>query len=686
MILEFVWIEDYGVIKNQGFNFNPNVLYSFDSTKGELHKEINAAIPAGFFNISNDTIINISALVGANGTGKSTVLQFISSFLTYSRPLHGFIVTEKQVINKSDNIISFSKVWPGKTPKILNRLDLINNYRGKGMSPPLTAKDDTRNNPMGLRILENLVTDTRVIFYSGEVNLQHTNRVYQSLLSMSDEFENSHFTDISDIALMANDQRRYSADKAVYSGENPILAYRSGESQRFIDLMLSEYKNQIPFALDNLTLALNFNDITNIFFDSYDEMAFGPIVNLLIENLKKVKRKNSKKLIAFLRMIEHYGIGGYFNDKLGTEERANPSAKLKVNLYHHLLLRHLREQLMTTMGELTEKNKLRHFISLLAEIGEIFTTGKPYTEQIQEYFKSTQFAINYTGRLNFKAVNAFHEKMLALNLWQYDKFTMNLSEPGNINLAIEALNTFDKDSKLKYQPSTIFDLDIRGLSTGEKQFLKIFSRFIAYNLNNKSPYFHEKTFILLIDEFDIGFHPLWQRKFLKKWITFLESYINQSNRRNIKVQLILTSHSPFVVSDLPKQCINFLSKEEGEQFSKVDNLHAHHETFGANIHELYSDSFFLSGALMGDFAKSKIDALFQQLQGDDPLAEPDVVKSLMQVIGEPIIRTKLAEMYAKKIGENIEVARLTTQQEYITRRLNEIERNAPDKTDTIKKS
>ena len=349
-----------------------------------------------------------------------------------------------------------------------------------------------------------------------------------------------------------------------------------------------------------------------------------------------------------------------------------------VHLLHHLLLRHFREQLMTTMGELTEKNKFLHFFSLLAEIEKIFTTGKPYIEQIQEYFKSTQFAKNYTGRLNFKAVNAFHQKMLDLNLWQDDKFAMNLSEPGNINLAIDALNTFDKDSKLKYQPSTIFDLDIRGLSTGEKQFLKIFSRFIAYNLNNKSAHFNEKTFIVLIDEFDIGFHPLWQRKFLKKWITFLESYVNQSTGKTIKVQLILTSHSPFVVSDLPKQCINFLSKIEDEQVSRVDNLGAHHETFGANIHELYSDSFFLSGALMGDFAKSKIDAIFQQLQADAQLVEPSVIRSLIQLIGEPIIRTKLTEMYARKVGDSVEVARLTAQQEYIRRRLNEIERNAPD--------
>lgn len=675
MILEFVWIEDYGVIKNQGFNFNPNVYYSFNKETGELYKETNDGIPSDFFNISNDTIVSISALVGANGTGKSTVLQFISSFLTYSRPLGGFIITDKQIINKSDNLIKLSDMWPGKKPAILNRLELINNYRATGAAKPLTPSDDTKNNPMGLRILENIINNTRVIFYSGEVNLEHTNRVYQSLLSMSDEYENSHFTDISDIALMANDQRRYRTDKAVYSGENPVLAYRSGESQRFVDLMLSEYKSLIPFPLDNLTLGLGFNDIDKVYFDSYDEMAFTAIVNLLKIIIAKSKPKPSKKTIAFLEEMEGYGLGGYFNNKLFQSEKTGPKDNLKIHLFHHLLLRHIREQLMETMGELTEKKKSAYFFSLLSEIEKAFTSDKSYLKQIVDYFKSTKFALQNTGSLNLKAVEDLHKKLVALNLWEYEKFTMNLSKMQNINIVIEALNTFDKDAKLKYKPSTIFELDIRGLSTGEKQFLKIFSRFIAYNLNNKSQYLKEKTFIILIDEFDIGFHPLWQRKFLNTWIIFLEKYINQTFENRIQVQIILTSHSPFVVSDLPKQCINFISKKADQKDSKVDNLNEHHSTFGANIHELYSDSFFLSGALIGDFAKAKIDEAFKLLSGNDPIPKSKDIKSLIKIIGEPILRAKLSEMYAESIGENVELARLKTQQEYITQRLKEIEGN-----------
>ncbi|OJY97981.1 MAG: hypothetical protein BGP13_09970 [Sphingobacteriales bacterium 40-81] len=676
MILEFVWIEDYGVIKNTGFNFNPNRLYSFSKDTGEISREVKNEIPDGFFNIDNDTVTHVSTLVGANGSGKTTVLEFIAGFLTYSRPLGGFIITDGEVINKSDINVKLSDNWSGIKPKMLNRLELINNNRARREGKPLTDKDDTKNNPLGLRILDNLITDTRLIYYSGEANLEHTNRVYQSLLSLSDEFENSRYTDISDIALMAHDQFRYRTDKAVYSGENPILAYRSGESQRFIDLMLSDYRSVIPFSLDRLILNFGFNDIDKIFFDSYDEMAFTPIINLLKVTLEDTEIKISESTIRLIEEIETMGIGGYFNQKLFEYEGKYPAESLKVNLYHHLVLRYVREQLMQTMGELTEKNKLQFFLSLFTDIEHSFLTEASYLEQIKDYFKKTKLGSQKIGSLKLGAVETFYKKMEALRLWKDGRFSMGLSDLPTIDKILNALRILDSKSGLQYKVSTIFDLDIRGLSTGERQFLKLYSRFLTFDLNNKNNPLKEKQFIILIDEFDIGFHPLWQRKFLCTWIKFLESFINKPGTDKIRVQLIITSHSPFVLSDLPRQCVNFLtnkttSLDDVEVSVSVKNK----ATFGANINELYSDSFFLTGALMGDFAKMKLDKVFQELLGKNPLQDKEAIKSLIQLVGEPIIRTKLAEMYAERNGENLELARLKSQQEYINNRLKEIEDN-----------
>ncbi len=652
MTLEYVWIENYGVVKEQGFNFNPSVFYNFNKETGELSKEGRNEVPIDFFNVTNDTVNNITALVGANGTGKSTVLEFVSGFLAYYRPLGGFVIYGDRLINKSDVKVTFSEIWFGEKPTILDRRDLINAQRRADGVNELPIDADTRNSPSGLPIFGNIINDARVIYFSGEANLQHTNRVYESLLSLSDEYANSYFTDISDIALMATDQNRYRSDKAIYSGENPVLTYRSGESERFIDLMLSEYRNLIPFSLDGLNLGFSFNDISSSFFKSYDEMAFGAIIYLIEEYLKLKKTKISKKTLEIIKGIEDYGLAGFFNQKFNPYDRRDQDENLRIHLYHHLFLRHLREQIMETMGELTERNKLGYFTTLISEIAQSFTTSKSYIEQIKDYFIKTKFASQNTGSLHLKSVEIFYEKLATLKLWEYEKFNMNLSDLTVIEDLLISLSSFDANSGLNYKVSTIFDLDIRGLSTGEKQFLKIFSRFVAFKLNNKDNYLKAKQFIILIDEFEIGFHPLWQQKFLSTWIDFLERFVNQSPENRIKVQLILTSHSPFVVSDLPSQCINFLSKNEDGKGSTVDGLGVHQATFGANIHELFTDSFFLKDGLMGEFARNKIEELIKEIKGAAEiitLAKYETFyKKRVDIIGERFLKTKILELIASK--------------------------------------
>lgn len=657
MIIEFVWIEEYGVIKNQGFNFNPNVAYKFNKESGELTRETKNKVPSNFFNISNNTISCISALIGANGTGKTTILEFISRFLFVPMSSGGVMVTEKEVINKTKQTINLAGEWNTNNYTIFNRLEIINTHRSyEGSS--IVDNEDGYVNTMSLRILGNLVKDTKLIYYSGETNLEHTNRVYESLLSLSDEYENSLYTDISDISLIANDQRRYRTDKAIYSGENPVLTHRSGETQRFINLMQSEYRNFIPFSRDNLSIGLSFNDIDETFFVSFDELALKPILALfeLLIQSPQSEISISQSTIDFIDQLKRRGIDGYFSEKFRLYIRDASSNNFKNHLYHHLLLRHIREQLMETMGELTEMNKLKHFIDLISEIENSFTNAEPYTEQIKSYLSTSGLGLGNIGTLDLEASESFCNNLQELDLWKSEVISLKSSQTETLRNIISALETFDKHSGLKYKASTIIDLNIRGLSTGEKQFLKILSRFVRFNLDKKSTPKPIKHFIILIDEFEMGFHPLWQKKFLKTWIEFLEKFINQDSNDGIRVQLIITSHSPFVVSDLPKDCVTFLSKKKDETYSKVDELQFHKETFGGNIHELFTDSFFLEDGLMGDFAHHKIADLIKEINIKERISSQEfqeVYKNRIEMIGEPFLKTKLFELIASKSDNTV---------------------------------
>lgn len=182
------------------------------------------------------------------------------------------------------------------------------------------------------------------------------------------------------------------------------------------------------------------------------------------------------------------------------------------------------------------------------------------------------------------------------------------------------------------------------MSSGELALLNLFSR-INYGIEKIS----NKEFVyLLIDEGELGFHPDWQKNYLMMFFEFLKNY-------DSKFVIIVTSHSPFLVSDIPGLNLIYLDNQKIVKRENAEVL-----SFGANIHELYSDSFFVNGGLMGSFAKKKIDELFNWYTNPSNLSNVEV-KMTIDLIGEPIIKFKLLELYNLKTGEDVELDQLNIQ-------------------------
>ena len=69
---------------------------------------------------------------------------------------------------------------------------------------------------------------------------------------------------------------------------------------------------------------------------------------------------------------------------------------------------------------------------------------------------------------------------------------------------------------------------------------------------------------------------------------------------NIKsIHLIIVTHSPYVLSDIPRTNVLALKKDEKKP---IEGLH----TFGANVYDMLKDSFFLEGGAMGMFAQWEV--------------------------------------------------------------------------------
>ena len=81
MELVYLWVEDYKNIQKQGFNFSPRFKCEYDEKTNELNiidkDETDESYPKNFFGDN----INVTAIVGENGSGKSRLVKFIRLFL-----------------------------------------------------------------------------------------------------------------------------------------------------------------------------------------------------------------------------------------------------------------------------------------------------------------------------------------------------------------------------------------------------------------------------------------------------------------------------------------------------------------------------------------------------------------------------------------------------------------------------
>lgn len=179
------------------------------------------------------------------------------------------------------------------------------------------------------------------------------------------------------------------------------------------------------------------------------------------------------------------------------------------------------------------------------------------------------------------------------------------------------------------------------LSHGEQmifgQLLNIY--FYSYSNNN---------LILLFDEPEIALHPNWQRQYINEVIILCVSLRKHYH-------FIFTTHSPFILSDLPKENVIFLEKDEASGNSKNVTKETNIDTFGANIHTLLSHGFFMEDGLMGEFAKSKINEIILHLNSSEYTPDTNEKMRLLLIIksiGEEFLKSKLLDMFYKKFDDD----------------------------------
>lgn len=81
--------------------------------------------------------------------------------------------------------------------------------------------------------------------------------------------------------------------------------------------------------------------------------------------------------------------------------------------------------------------------------------------------------------------------------------------------------------------------------------------------------------------------------------------------------MFLTTNSPFLISDLPKNNLLFLEKDHNDKLYVIPNEMIEVKTFGGNIGELYLDAFFMLDSLISSFAECKIREIIDKINNKE---------------------------------------------------------------------
>jgi predicted ATPase len=110
---------------------------------------------------------------------------------------------------------------------------------------------------------------------------------------------------------------------------------------------------------------------------------------------------------------------------------------------------------------------------------------------------------------------------------------------------------------------------------------------------------NEDTGVLFFDEGDLCYHPEWQRSFLSD-ITGMVSSLREKD-----VQIIVTTNSPFMLSDILREDVFSMHGSEID----TDGLDPALPTYGQNIHMLLAHRFFMENT-MGKMSEDTLKWLF----------------------------------------------------------------------------
>ncbi len=338
---------------------------------------------------------------------------------------------------------------------------------------------------------------------------------------------------------------------------------------------------------------------------------------------QKLYYLNNPRYLSFLYCAEDNSIELDSNNLLFLSDAGMKKIEKSYKLFNRTFQDDLFERHIKENYEKDEEVK-KYFILRLLEkiyIKYVFDIHNSNKISKENKFKVIEKILNYS-KMSRKTLSVTNENFLDLEeriefvltiikIIEGMSFTKNILRISNIDHLYGTLETLPERyfknknhmmirgedleftseiSVLQDVYSNLFSLKFMNFSDGELIYLNVFSA-IAIAISDSK----EKDCILLLDEPDINLHPEWSRRLMFDMFRLIKQYKQSGN-----VQIILTSHSPFIVTDFPKENIYSFRKDKNKYEITTPDF-----GFAANIYDVIADAFFME-APIGEFAINQI--------------------------------------------------------------------------------
>jgi len=698
----------------------------FDGVNGNiLSFKYDSTLPCDLYKIG-DLNVNISAIVGKNGTGKSTLIELLLYCIYYLGTNLENENNEKVLYQYKDHIWHMMKANDFKKNDYKKKKTAVEQYIEKCLlNPEVTTKTGRRKLKanfvkkqeelldLGFSVSELEKNQTRLKKKLTEAQKEHQNIINSLKCSLFFEIDQViyelkidnkiNFKSIDNI-IEIEDNRDIKRDIKIIS----VLTPKSTELLNYffysIVLNYSHHSlnarhlgywiNTLFHKNDGYKTPAVINPMRkNGTFDINDENKLAKtrlLVNSLVDCLvNKIKYPliTDKQVIQKVRFT--FNSNKYIGNeiKVGSQSSDDPKDQFIIsgkNLDNLNLLEKIyaltfdEDNLLIYDNSLPFNEKIHNYISDKSlKIEEQYPEYKVKWKDIDNIFTAIdRYAtdlVDDKSHITYKLKQAlyFLEKTAkegADGKWNGGKkyFDFELEELltwMGITKVEELQNVFSRI------PPAIFNIDFllvemnqkkkkpsffEDLSSGEQQKIHTLNT-IIYHLNNlysvhlaKSEGSRVKySYVnIILDEIELYYHPDLQRRFVFDLIETIKGHAHLIKAEFIKgLNFIFSTHSPFILSDIPAQNILRLDLNKN---GKSEPQPMKGQTFAANIHELLANDFFLNDGFMGEFAKNRINIIMRHLSSInllDNTKEIEQMKEIIELIGEPIIRSRLKQLF-----------------------------------------